>query len=87
MKRSLPNSVTGIGDYPFVDCTSLMAIAVDANNPVYSSLDGVLFNHNRTNGPIIPVVTTVIVPCSEADFQIPSKPETNEDKQFNNVIF
>ena len=45
---TIPNSVTGIGDCPFGDCYSLMAISVDTNNPVYSSLDGVLFNHNRT---------------------------------------
>jgi hypothetical protein len=45
---TIPKSVTGIGDCPFYDCYSLKTISVDTNNPVYSSLDGVLFNHNRT---------------------------------------
>jgi hypothetical protein len=55
---SIPGSVTNIAnDYsflapyagtPFSDCTSLTAITVDPLNPVYSSLDGVLFNKDRT---------------------------------------
>jgi hypothetical protein len=45
---SIPTSITGIGDAAFGYCTSLMAITVDADNPRYSSLDGSLFNKNRT---------------------------------------
>jgi BspA type Leucine rich repeat region (6 copies) len=44
----LPDSVTDIGDYAFSGCPSLAAIMVDPNNPVYSSLDGVLFNKDQT---------------------------------------
>ena len=45
---AIPNSITNIGNYAFRSCTSLTAISVDTNNPVYSSLDGVLFNKSQT---------------------------------------
>ena len=43
---SLP--VTSIGGEAFFDCSSLSAITVDASNPAYSSVDGVLFDKNQT---------------------------------------
>jgi hypothetical protein len=45
---TVPNSVTSIGRQPFELCTSLTNISVDAANPAYSSLDGVLFNKAQT---------------------------------------
>jgi len=45
---TIPDSVTSIEDWAFGDCTSLTAITVDTNNPVYSSVDGVLFNKSQT---------------------------------------
>jgi len=45
---TIPNSVTNIGGAPFSWCASLSAIAVDALNPAYRSLDGVLFNKSQT---------------------------------------
>ena len=44
----IPNSILSIGVVPFRGCSSLTAITVDTNNPIYSSLDGVLFNHSQT---------------------------------------
>ena len=44
----VPSSVTSIGFQAFAYCGSLAAIAVDGLNPIYSSLDGVLFDKNRT---------------------------------------
>ena len=41
---TIPGSVTSIGGGAFFDCTNLLAISVDAANPSYSSLDGVLFD-------------------------------------------
>ena len=41
---TVPASVTSIEDYAFVYCTSLTSVTVDVLNPVYSSVDGVLFN-------------------------------------------
>ena len=40
--------MTSIGDYAFLDCTSLTTITVDAGNLNYSSVDGVLFNKLQT---------------------------------------
>lgn len=43
---TIPNSVTYIND-GFMYCPSLTAFTVGAGNPVYSSIDGVLFNSSR----------------------------------------
>ena len=45
---TIPASVTHIGDYTFSGCPNLSAIIVDANNLVYSSVAGVLFDKNQT---------------------------------------
>ena len=45
---TIPDSVTNIGDGAFEGCTSLTAITVDAGNPVYSSVSGILFNNGKT---------------------------------------
>jgi hypothetical protein len=45
---AIPASVTNIGQDMFYNCTSLTAITVDTNNSFYSSVNGVLFNKNRT---------------------------------------
>jgi hypothetical protein len=40
--------VTAIDDWVFSDCGGLTAIHVDARNPAFSSLDGVLFDKTQT---------------------------------------
>jgi hypothetical protein len=45
---TIPSGVTSIGDFVFNDCGSLTNINVDAQNREFSSVDGVLFNKNRT---------------------------------------
>ena len=45
---TIPDSVTSIGDYAFLACTSLTNIAVEDGNLNYSSVDGVLFNKLQT---------------------------------------
>jgi hypothetical protein len=45
---TIGNGVTNIGDYAFQNCPSLTAITAGINNPVYSSVAGVLFNQNQT---------------------------------------
>jgi hypothetical protein len=44
----IPDSVTSIGEMAFRGCSSLTEIIVGENNSNYSSLDGVLFNKDRT---------------------------------------
>jgi len=44
---NIPASVTSIGDFAFVS-SSLQSINVDQNNLNYSSIDGVLFNKDKT---------------------------------------
>jgi hypothetical protein len=41
---TIPNSVTSIGTYAFAYCNGLTSINVDAANPAYSSMNGVLFD-------------------------------------------
>jgi hypothetical protein len=45
---TLGNSVTNLGDEAFNFCINLTAIMVAASNPVYSSVDGVLFDKSQT---------------------------------------
>jgi hypothetical protein len=45
---TIPNRVTNIGPAAFVSCTNLTAITVDASNPVYGSVAGVLFDKTQT---------------------------------------
>ncbi len=45
---TIPDSVTKIGVYAFSDCSKLTSIDVDKNNPSYCSIDGVLFNKDKT---------------------------------------
>lgn len=45
---SVPASVTNIVESPFGFCSALTNISVDALNPVYTSVNGVLFNKSET---------------------------------------
>jgi hypothetical protein len=45
---SIPKSVMQIGSSVFDGCSGLTAINVDASNPVYASVDGVLFDKSLT---------------------------------------
>ena len=45
---TIPSSVTNIGSPAFDRCTSLAVITVDAQNPFYCSVNGVLFNKSQT---------------------------------------
>jgi len=45
---TIPNSVTSIGVGAFSSCSSLTSIDVASDNPNYCSVDGVLFNKDKT---------------------------------------
>lgn len=55
---AVPKSVTKIGDNAFDDCVSLTAINVDSNNTTYTSVDGVLFDKDKTNLMLYPAGKT-----------------------------
>lgn len=45
---TIPKGVVSIGDGAFRRCENLTSITIDADNPEYSSKDGVLFSKDRT---------------------------------------
>ena len=45
---TIPNSLTSIGKYAFWLCDNLTSIQVDEGNLQYASIDGVLFNKEKT---------------------------------------
>ena len=45
---TIPSSVTEIGENAFRGCTGLTSIIADKNNKNYTSVNGVLFNKNKT---------------------------------------
>ena len=56
---TIPDGVTSIGDSAFYNCTSLTAIDVKAGNLNYTSVNGVLFNNEKTE--------LICYPASKAD--------------------
>ncbi len=44
----IPSSVTNFWSNTFYNCSGLTSFSVDVNNPVFSSLNGVLYNRNKT---------------------------------------
>ena len=79
---TIPASVKGMNKWMYMDMDSLTAINVDKNNAVYSSVDGVLFNKDKTmliaypqakevNEYIIPDSVETI--CSYAFYQAEAK--------------
>ena len=51
---AIPAGVTSIGINPFARCTNFTGITVAANNPNYSSEDGILYNKNKTSLIAVP---------------------------------
>ncbi len=45
---TIPNSVTSVGGHLFEGCSFLKRIEVDANSTSFTSVDGVLFNKDKT---------------------------------------
>jgi len=71
----IQDGVTTIGDRAFVDCNVLTQINVNPANLSYSSLDGVLFNQNKT--------TLIQYPCGKTgDYLIPNSVNTIGDYAF-----
>ena len=74
---TIPSSVTGIGDRAFYGCGSLTAITVDALNPIYAGVGGVLLNKTQT--------TLILCPGGKAgSYTIPDGVTTIHLNAFDN---
>ena len=73
---TIPNSVTTIGSSTFEDCTSLTSIEVSDDNKNYSSIDGVLFNKNKSWLITYPAGKT------DSEYAIPNSVMSIDDSAF-----
>ena len=62
----IPNSVRSIDETAFYNCTALTSITVDAANPNYASLNGILYNKTMTELIQVPrgITGSVTIPNS-----------------------
>jgi len=74
----IPSSVTSIGDGAFNWCSNLNNITVEEGNTKYTSIDGVLYNYEKTTLLKYPEGKT------EESFSIPNSVTTIYDRAFYN---
>jgi hypothetical protein len=72
----IPHSVTKIGRSCFAKCTNLTTFAVDEGNPAYCSVDGILFNKEKT------VLATYPMGKSATSYSIPHSVTSIGDDAF-----
>ena len=77
---TIPNSVTSISGEAFGNCTSLTAINVASENSNYVSVNGVLYNKDKT--------TIICYPAGKKDnnYKIPDSVTEIDDYAFNGCI-
>ena len=73
---TIPNSVTSIDSFAFVGCDNLENIFVDEDNPNYTSVDGILFNKNKT------ILTTYPGGKTNAEYIVPDSVTGIGDRAF-----
>jgi hypothetical protein len=75
---TIPNTVVSIGEGAFFYCDALASIDVEAGNPSYSSIDGILFNKSQN--------TLLQYPANKTgdDYTIPNTVTIIGDFAFNN---
>lgn len=95
---TIPPSVASIGYWAFTGCTSLKEFIVDNNNLNFSSLDGVLFNKDRTALVFFPnskstsyeipdSVTTISIYAFSDCYKLESVTIPNSVKSINDYAF
>ena len=75
---TIPTSLTNIGDFTFSNCQKLTDINVSEDNTAYSSLDGVLFNKDKSELIVYPKGKT------DASYTIPDTVTTVSSTVFDN---
>jgi hypothetical protein len=75
---TIPDSVTIIGEEAFNNCESLNNINVSENNSFYSSLDGSLYDKDKTK------LIQYAIGKSDAEFTVPSTVTSIEPMSFRN---
>jgi len=78
---SIPSSVTYIGIGSFYECSAMTSISVIATNSNYSSLNGVLFNYNKSTLMQYPAGLTSI------SYTIPTSVKIIDQHAFRGCIF
>jgi len=73
----IPKEIRSINEYAFENCNSLQSITVDEDNQYYASVDGALFNKQKTNMIYFPHGKT-------GDFTIPGTVTVINEYAFNN---
>ncbi|MCD8023056.1 MAG: leucine-rich repeat protein [Lachnospiraceae bacterium] len=78
---TIPASVTSITDAAFSDCPALASITVASDNPKYCSVDGVLFNKDKSE--------LILYPAAKqgTSYEIPSGVRTIVSGAFCNCVF
>ena len=71
---TIPDSVTSIGDHAFYNC--LTSITVSENNKYFSSLNGVLFNKDKTE------LVTYLIGNERTEYAIPDSVTSIGDRAF-----
>ena len=75
---TIPDSVTSIGNSTFYNCTSLKSIEVSENNKNYVSVDGILFNKDKSELITYPAGKT------DSEYVIPNSVTSIDSSAFEN---
>ena len=78
---TIPDSVTSIGEGSFFFCDSLTNIEVGAGNGHYASINGVLFNAEKT------MLLTYPEGKTDANYTIPNSVTSIEDRAFSSITY
>ena len=73
---TIPDLVASIGDHAFYNCSSLTSITVSENNKYFSSLNGVLFNKDKTE------LVTYLIGNERTEYAIPDSVTSIGDRAF-----
>ena len=70
---TIPSSLIYLPNSSFIGCSNLTAINIDAANPMYSSVDGVLYDHAKTTLTLCPTGKSgsITIPASVTSIYSP----------------